>query len=105
MRRCLALAVLALAGCGVVPAPEPALLPGDVVRPQVVFTPEGFWQAGVKSSAGILVEVHRPGREGVSYLYEEDVPGVGVEMRGRITFLAGGVKVGEALDVPFVRDC
>ena len=104
MRPCLALAVLSLAGCGGA-APEPALRPGDTVRPQVMFTPDAPWPGGVKGGVGILIEVHRPGREGVSFLHEEDIPWQGVEMQDRITFLAGAAALGEPLEVPLERDC
>ena len=97
------LAGLLLVGCAA-SVPEPALKKGDVVRPQILFAPAKAWPANVKGAVGIWVEVHRPGREGVSFLHEKDIPWQGVEMEATITFLGNG-PLGEPLSVPFVRDC
>jgi hypothetical protein len=95
------LTALALSGCG-----KPAALQrGDVVRPQLALAPDAPWPAGCKAAIGILVEVHRPGRPGVGFLREEDVPPEGAVMRAKVTFLAGDVPLAEPLEVPFVRDC
>lgn len=91
------------------PAPPPpsedALLPGDVVRPQIEFAPKAPWRAGAKVALGMLLRVERPGREGHSHLSEADVPGEGVSIRGSVTFFRDGVPLGEPLAVPFVKDC
>ncbi|MGL4554857.1 MAG: hypothetical protein ACRC33_27130 [Gemmataceae bacterium] len=95
------LLLLFAAGCG--PAP-PALRPGDEVRPEVAFAPEGAWKAGGRVAVGMLLAVHRPGRP-VTYLGDKDGSAGLATMKVRVTFLDGDSPVGEPLEVPFVKDC
>jgi hypothetical protein len=85
--------------------PAPALQPEDVVRPQVALAPGAFWPEGAKATVGALLEVRRPGREGVTFLEDNDVPLGAAVMRCKVTFLKGDAAVGEPLEVPFVHDC
>ncbi|MFO0844164.1 MAG: hypothetical protein U0797_17475 [Gemmataceae bacterium] len=91
-----------LAGCG--GHAPPALRPGDVVRPQIALAPRAPWAGGAKVAIGMLLEVHRPGRE-VTFLADQEVPAEQAVMRAKVTFLAGDAPLGEPLEVPFVRDC
>lgn len=102
MRHFGAVAVLLsfLAGCG---PPPPALRPGDEVRPEVAVAPDAPWPADARVALGMLLQVHRPGRE-VTYLADGDVPDAAA-MQARVTFFAGDAALGEPLELPFVRDC
>jgi len=90
-----------LAGCGRQPA---ALRPGDKVRPEIALAPQAPWPAGARAAIGMLLQVHRPGRE-VTYLAEKDVAPEMATMRARVTFFQGDDVLGEPTEVPFVRDC
>jgi hypothetical protein len=105
MRRSFAasLILILFAGCGQPAAP--ALLPGDVVRPQIAYAPKAPWSAGAKVALGLLLEVHRPGRDETAFLGDGDVRPEQAVMRARLTFLNGDESVGEPLELPFVKDC
>jgi hypothetical protein len=95
-------AVLLALGCAR-PA-DPVLRPGDVVRPEVAFAPKDPWPAGAEVAIGMLVQVERPGGE-THYLRDTEVAAEQAAMRARVTFLDGDLPLGNALEVPFVRDC
>ena len=97
----LAVGLLA-AGCG--RTADPVLQSGDVVRPEIAFAPGQPWPAGAGVALGMLVRLDRPG-EDTRYLRDEEVNLGGAVMRGRVTFWEGDRRLGEPLEVPFVRDC
>ena len=103
-RRCLPIPVLSLLvfGCGQPDAP--ALMPGDIVRPDVSFAPKAPWSEGVKVTIGMLARVERPGGEG-HYLNDEDVPLDRAVLFVRVTFLDGERSLGDPLEVPLLHDC
>lgn len=94
--------LLLLAGCG--GHAPPALQTGDVVRPRIALAPQTPWREGARVAIGMLLEVHRPGRE-VTFLADQEVPAEQAVMRAKVTFLAGDAPLGEPLEVPFIRDC
>lgn len=97
------LILLLFAGCGSPSAP--ALLPGDEVRPQIAYAPEAPWVARAKVALGMLLEVHRPGRDEVAFLADGDVNPEEADMQARVTFFSGDETLGEPLALPFVKDC
>ena len=96
-------ALLGLLAAGCATSVEPALLPGDVVRPEVAFAPKDPWPAGARVTLGLLVWRDRPGGES-RYLRDEEVAADSV-MLARVTFLDGDRPLDDPLEVPFVRDC
>ena len=97
------LLLILFTGCG--QSPDPALLPGDVVRPQIAYAPEAPWTGGDKVALALLLEVHRPGRNEVTFLDEEDVQPEQAVMQARLTFFDGEESLGDPLELPFVKDC
>jgi hypothetical protein len=51
----------------------------------------------------MLVRVYRPGDEG-RYLKDREVSDQ-ADMHVRMTFLDGDLRLGDPLELPFVRDC
>lgn len=106
MYRRFAVCVLILplfAGCGQSP---PALQAGDEVRPEVALAPKTPWPVGTRVAIGMLLHVHRPGRQQFAYLGDRDVDPAMAHMLARITFLNGdSLPLDEPLQIPFVRDC
>lgn len=94
--------LLLLAGCG--GHAPPALQTGDVVQPRIALAPQAPWPEGARVAVGMLLEVHRPGRE-ATFLADQEVSVELAVMRVKVTFLAGEGPLGEPLEVPFVRDC
>lgn len=104
MRQWFAIGLLVLLSAGCSQQPAAPLLPGDVVRPQINVAPKGPWTAGTRVTIGMLLEIHRTGRE-VAFLGDKDVPANQAVMRAKVTFLDGDVPLGEPMEVPFVHDC
>jgi len=105
MRACFVLVCcIAMLACGCAPKAATGLQPGDVCQPEILFAPDGPWNAGTNVSIGMLIKLERT-RGGWNYLADADVVLAYVTMTARITFLADGRIVGEPLEVPFVHDC
>jgi hypothetical protein len=82
----------------------PAPQPGDVLRPELAFAPDGPWAAGDEVTVGMLVKGVRPDGEGY-YLRDKDVDIGRAVMGGRLTFFAVERMLGEPRELPFVKDC
>lgn len=96
------LVALLAPGCSRPAAPAPR--PGDIVRPEIAFAPQGPWPAGAKVALGMLLLVNRGG-EPTRYVRDEEVNPERAVMRARVTFLDGDRPLGDPLELPFVRDC
>lgn len=92
-----------LLGSGCARSVGPVLLPGDVVRLELAFAPQSPWPPGSVVTIGMLVRVYRPGDEG-RYLKDREVSDQ-ADMHVRMTFLDGDLRLGDPLELPFVRDC
>jgi hypothetical protein len=99
----LPLPLVVLLGTGCARSVGPALLPGDVVRPELAFAPPPPWPPGSMVTIGMLVIVYRSGDEG-RYLEDREVSDQ-ADMRARMTFFDGDLQLGDPLELPFVRDC
>ncbi len=100
----LPLVALLAVGCARPDADTPALQPGDVLRPELAFAPEGPWAGGTEVSVGMLVRGVRPDGEWY-HLHDKDVDLDKAVMGGRVTFFDGETMLGEPHELPFVHDC
>ncbi len=102
--RSLLICCIVVLACGCTPQSPSGLQLGDVCQPEILFAPDGPWTAGTKVSIGMLIKLERT-RNGSNYLADADVVPEQITMMATITFFDGRRRMGEPLEVPFVRDC
>lgn len=95
--------LLVLLGGGCARSFGPALMPGDIVRPEIAFAPQEPWPSGAAVAIGMLIRIERKGSEG-RYLDDTEVREL-PEMQSRVTFFDGDRTLGDPMVLPFVRDC
>ena len=104
MRSCSILAIcIVMLACGCRQQTSTGFQPGDVCQAEIVYAPDGPWTAGTKVSIGMLIKLVKPSGQS-DYISDSAIMPEQATMMATITFFDGR-RLGEPLEVPFVRDC
>jgi hypothetical protein len=94
--------VLAASGC-TRPAAS-GFRDGDRCVSELQYAPAEPWTAGTKVTLGMLLKLERSSGE-VAYVMDTDIVPEKATMSATITYWDGLRRMGQPLEVPFVRDC